>query len=244
MPKAAEAAPASAPELVWYRDPRGFVRDDRIARILPEAGAPLAAQLNAIMRFALAYGAAALVMQRSATALYVPAAAALLTFLVYESEARAGRVEAMSVAAQAAPVPSARRRPRAGRPPCRRPTRDNPFMNVLVTELGGDPAAGEACDIVDDPAVAQQAEDAFSRNLYRDVDDVFNRRASSRAFYTAASTTVPNDQTGFAEWLYRPADGGSGRAPPATGGPGGSRTCKEGSGEACFARIHRVVPGV
>lgn len=225
---------AAAGEQIWYRDPRGFVRDDRITRILPEAGAPLAAQLNAVMRFAAAYGAAALAVQRSAAALYVPAAAALLTFLVYESEARAGRAEPMTggaaggVAGAAAPVPSARRR--AARLPCRRPTRDNPFMNVLLTDVGADPAGarGEACDLADDPAVAREAENAFERNLYRDVDDVFNRRASSRAFYTAASTTVPNDQTGFAEWLYRPA----------------GATCKEGSGEACYARLDRVAPGL
>jgi hypothetical protein len=35
------------------------------------------------------------------------------------------------------------------------------------------------------------------------VDDLFNRNTSQRQFYTTPVTTIPNDQTGFARWLYK-----------------------------------------
>ena len=37
----------------------------------------------------------------------------------------------------------------------------------------------------------------------QDVDDLFGRYNSQRQFYTMPSTTVPNDQKSFAEWLYK-----------------------------------------
>ena len=218
---ASSPPPQLPPERIWYRDMPGFVRDDRVARILPEAGTTLASQLNAIVRFSLVFAVTAFVFQRSAAALYVPAGAALLTFLIYESESRAGR-EGVTVAAAAGAAPqAAAAQPQA---PCTRPTRSNPFMNVLVS---GAPERGEACDVFDDPDAARDAEKMFQHNLYRDADDVFNRNTSSRTFYTTASTTVPNDQTTFAKWLYR--------------APG--RTCKEGSGEACNILQERYPPG-
>ena len=68
----------------------------------------------------------------------------------------------------------------------------------------------------------------FEHNVYRDVDDVFDRRSSSRQFFTTPNTTIPNDQSGFAKWLYE-------RGP----------TCKDGDGDVCstnqFSSVHRFM---
>lgn len=61
-------------------------------------------------------------------------------------------------------------------------------------------------------------EDNFDNKLYKNVDDAFNRNSSSRQFYTTANTTIPNDQTGFAHWLYYVND----------------KTCKEKNGLKCY----------
>ena len=58
----------------------------------------------------------------------------------------------------------------------------------------------------------------FDDNLYRDADDIFNRKANQRQFYTMPVTTIPNEQSKFANWLYK--------TPP---------TCKEGNGERCIS---------
>ena len=212
-------------EDIWYRDWRGFWRKDALVRTLPERGTPLVQQLNALFRLSLYYGAAVFLLRPSAPGvLLVPALVAALTYLVHEGahggpggpgEARGAQQEGMHVGGGGVGVD-----PRTGAP-CTVPTRDNPFMNVLVSDYALDPGRPAAC-AVEEPEVRARAEREFDHNLYRDSKDVFRRVTSSRAFYTTAATTIPNDQAGFAEWLYRV--------------PG--KTCKEG-GAACARLSHR-----
>lgn len=84
---------------------------------------------------------------------------------------------------------------------CRRPTKQNPFMNVLVSDYNNetDPIA---CNR-NLKGVREQVEQTFQDNLYRSVDDVWNRENSQRQFFTMPVITVPNQQTEFAEWLYK-----------------------------------------
>ena len=45
-------------------------------------------------------------------------------------------------------------------------------------------------------------EDKFGYNLYRDVGDLYGKSNSQREFYTMPATTIPNNQTACAKWLY------------------------------------------
>lgn len=98
---------------------------------------------------------------------------------------------------------------------CTGPTQDNPFMNPTVNEIIDNPTRSEACDYTD-PDVYKELEDHFNYNLYKDVDDLFNKNNSQREFHTVPSTTIPNDQNSFANWLY-----------------GTGKTCKEDS-DSCM----------
>ena len=87
---------------------------------------------------------------------------------------------------------------------CTPPKPDNPFMNVMLGDYTIDPDRGAACDI-QEPMVAKQTERLFEQagsGLIRNSDDIFHRSATSRQFVTNPSTTIPNDQSGFANWLY------------------------------------------
>ena len=88
---------------------------------------------------------------------------------------------------------------------CVAPTKDNPFGNVLLSDYTNDPNIPPACDLfgdIDQHGTMDQVEEKFGENLYRNVDDVFGRTNSQRQFYTNPSTTIPNDQSTFARWLY------------------------------------------
>ena len=61
----------------------------------------------------------------------------------------------------------------------------------------------------------------FKNDLYNDVSDIFNRNNSQRSFYTVPSTTFPNEQNKFANWLYKLP-----------------KTCKEGNGFQCVGNNH------
>jgi len=97
------------------------------------------------------------------------------------------------------------------------PSKNNPFMNVLLTDYINNP--NRASIIKKEGSnmnIKQQIEDNFNINLYKDVSDVFGVENSQRQFYTTPITTIPNDQSKFAKWLYK-----------------GPKTCKEGNGLQC-----------
>ena len=96
------------------------------------------------------------------------------------------------------------------------PTPANPFMNVLLTEIGDNPKRNPAAN-VDEGTTKTALDTYFQTMFYSDPGDVFNHTQSQRNWVTMPSTTIPNDQSTFANWLYRV--------------PG--QTCKEGNTAAC-----------
>ena len=97
------------------------------------------------------------------------------------------------------------------------PSDKNPFMNVLVDEIKYNPKRAPAASVLD-PSVVLELDDFFKTQFVNDPTDVFGKTQSQRQFYTTPSTTVPNDQESYQNWLYKI--------------PG--KTCKEGGREACL----------
>ena len=97
---------------------------------------------------------------------------------------------------------------------CTNPTKENPFMNVLMNEYHENPKRDAACDVSD---VKKYVDDYFQQDLFRSVDDIYNKNSSLRQYYTTPNTSIPNDQEGFAKWLYQIPD----------------KTCKEGNRDNC-----------
>jgi hypothetical protein len=98
-----------------------------------------------------------------------------------------------------------------------RPTAANPFMNVLLEEIKYNPTRPPA-DSVTDPNNTVILDDFFRVQWNSDPTDVFGRSQSQRQFYTMPSTSIPNDQGSYQNWLYLI--------------PG--KTCKEGNRDACY----------
>jgi len=59
-------------------------------------------------------------------------------------------------------------------------------------------------------------ENLLDSRLFRDLGDNFDFDQSMRSFYATANTSIPNDQTAFADFLY-----------------GDMISCKEGNAFAC-----------
>lgn len=97
------------------------------------------------------------------------------------------------------------------------PAARNPFMNVLVDELKYRPRRAMAASVYD-PSVKVALDDFFRTDFFKDPTDVFGRSQGQRQFVTMPSTSIPNDQDSYQNWLYRI--------------PG--KTCKEGGREACM----------
>jgi hypothetical protein len=97
------------------------------------------------------------------------------------------------------------------------PTARNPFMNVLIDEIKYNPGRPPAASVLD-PSVKISLDDFFRTEFNRDPTDVFGRSQNQRQWVAMPSTSIPNDQDSYQNWLYRI--------------PG--KTCKEGGREACM----------
>ena len=82
---------------------------------------------------------------------------------------------------------------------CTKPSKNNPFGNVLMNEYQDNPQRNPACDPEE---VSEEVKDACFNDFIQDPFDVFNRKHSQRQFFSTANTAIPNDQASFAQWLY------------------------------------------
>lgn len=80
------------------------------------------------------------------------------------------------------------------RDPVTLPTLDNPMGNVLMTDYVDRPDRPAAAWY---PSMRAQVQSAWSQ-----IHPFERQRDAERNFYTTASTTIPNDQTGFAQAAY------------------------------------------
>jgi hypothetical protein len=109
------------------------------------------------------------------------------------------------------------------------PTVSNPVMNVLLNQINDEPNRKPAAPAYN-PAVEKEinektqkfvsenfADPNIDQRLFKDLGDSFNFDQSMRTWYATANTQIPNDQEGFAEYLY-----------------GDMPSCKEGDKFACL----------
>lgn len=85
---------------------------------------------------------------------------------------------------------------------CRKPTKDNPFMNPLLNDITTYPELSPVACNSDDDEIKDKIVDCYNEELYRDVSDLFERQNSQRQFYTMPQV-YPNDQKAFADWCYK-----------------------------------------
>jgi hypothetical protein len=78
-------------------------------------------------------------------------------------------------------------------------------MNTPATDYGkiDQPSACNA----DDDDINDSIKVNFNHELFRDVDELWDKKNSQRQFYTMPNTSIPNNQTEFAQWLYKIPEG-------------------------------------
>jgi hypothetical protein len=184
---------------IFYEAPLAFLYDPLALRqFFLHPGMGVEEMLNALLRLALYFALAVCIVRRSLTSvLLVPlvvaaAALAIHKAVTHQRNTRSKLLESMNANTELL----------SGAPGvCRRPSPNNPFMNVLVSDIAADPGRPKACDL-SDPRVRRRADHFHSSGQPRNPDDIYNRTTSRRQFYAMPNTEIPNDQTSFAQWLY------------------------------------------
>ena len=94
-------------------------------------------------------------------------------------------------------------------------TKKNPFGNVLLTQINGDPerkSAPPSFNVDVDEDITKNIKKAVqmmnpgikntNKQLYGDLYQNFELDQSNRAFFSTANTRVENDQSAYAQFLY------------------------------------------
>lgn len=102
---------------------------------------------------------------------------------------------------------------------CVIPTIENPFMNPSIIDYTNNNNNIKSCPI-DKDIINNNINNYFQQNVYKDVNDIYEREFSARQFYTMPSTTIPNDRKSYEDWLYYRG-----------------KTCKENNGLQCYNNI-------
>lgn len=199
---------------IWYDDPSSFISYDNYYTVLPTQDMTTEEKINAIVRFFVYFGIVLALVKTDYRYLFFGIIVGLVSVFLYKHENhQKAKVEKFLVKNDLDVV---------NNKVCARSTVDNPFMNPSITDITDNPTRPAACDLANDK-VKSVVETNFSERLFKNVADLYGNTASQRQFYAMPSTTIPNNQGGFADWCY-----------------GHGATCHEGNGSQCYRNIDHM----
>lgn len=103
---------------------------------------------------------------------------------------------------------------------CNMPTKENPLMNNNLFDNKTVKNNYPSCDL-SNKKIKKRVTDILNNTLYHDTDNIYNKNNLDYILYTVPSSTSSNEQTTFAEWLYKDF-----------------KTCKEDGGMECMNNIY------
>jgi hypothetical protein len=192
-------------EVIWYDNINAFFEREKLMNFFPSDDMSYEEKLNSSFRFCIYLSILLFLVKRTHQSLYIVFFAGVVTYILYNNKSSRAIEETFNGEVMHTSDK------------CTQPSKINPFMNVLVTDYVNNPKKPRACN-VSDKNIKDKMEKYFYKDLYRNIDDIFNKKSSFRQFYTTPSTSIPNDQESFAKWLYYNED----------------KTCKEGNTSRCF----------
>jgi len=183
-------------ETIWFHDVLGFFKDtSHFSEFIPDRSMTLTAQLNAVFRFALYLTIILLVIKQDLRSIYIVVFVGFITWIIYVQDTSTNKLknqvlETLNIGTDV--------KNRA----CYKPTSDNPFMNVSLGDYKEFPNRPKACDVLKHDKEVTDLFETTGGSFVRATDDIYNRGGGDRQFYTNPSTTIPNDQEGFARFLF------------------------------------------
>ena len=180
-------------EKIWYEDIPFFLSNySKYAEFIPEKRLNLTEQLNALMRFSIYFAIIHFIVKREIYIVFLVLFMGILTYVINNNYTKTEEVKETLL--------NKLNIDEEGE--CYKPTKNNPFMNVLFTDYKDFPNRPKACDL-SNTSVNENVTKLFEEGTVRATDDIFNRSGSDRQFFSNPSTTIPNDITSFTKWCYK-----------------------------------------
>lgn len=200
---------------IWYSNLTNFFNIDNVFEIIPNSSMTFVERLNVFTRLSMYVSIALYLLTNDYRILGIFIFVGTMTGMIYHIDKNKEKYQDEYFEDDIYEETNAKKHKLSiKKRKCTTPTKENPFMNVLINEYHDNPERDAACDVSD---VKKYVDDYFQQDLYRSVDDIYNKNSSLRQYYTTPNTSIPNDQEGFAKWLY----------------PLPEKTCKEGNAEDC-----------
>jgi hypothetical protein len=181
-------------EMFWAEDLNVLVDASKLIKFFPTKFQTDTEKLNSIMRFTMNVSIVLTMYHNDPRYLLISLIGAVITYTVFTiNQEDKEHMENGIVSPDKPKVNTA-------------PTLNNPFMNHSVFDIIENPDKPPAEFYADNTEgskkIQEDIEDKFSYNLFKDVEQVYDKVNSQRQFYTMPSTTNPDNRETLQKWLY------------------------------------------
>ena len=206
----------------WFKDISILYNKNYLLEIIPKKEYDFNRKLNAVVRFTLYYAILLYIFRKDKNILCLPFITIVITVFLYKTNKSKGQDKTMNNLMNVTDQNNLEEIDlmieEINTDIFREPTIDNPMMNNNIFDLYDDK---KAIPTYNNAGVKRIVEETLDSQVFKDSNDLFNRRNSQRQWYTMPNTEAMNKQTEFAKWCYM--------TPP---------TCKEGNGLQCANNLH------
>lgn len=206
----------------WFKDISILYNKNYLLEIIPKKEYDFSRKLNAVVRFSIYYSILLYIFKRDTNILCFPFITIVITVFLHRTNRDETNDDAMKGLMSSKSNTSMEDIDMMimdiNKDVFREPDDDNPMMNQNYFDLYENK---KAVPTYNNPGMKRKVEETLDADVYKDSNDLFNRRNSQRQWYTMPNTEAMNKQTEFAKWCYM--------TPP---------TCKEGNGLQCANNLH------
>jgi hypothetical protein len=182
----------------WFTDPQELIKSEKVLDFWPTSDQLPSERINAASRFII-YATCVLYLTKRDPRVFVLGGTVLsILYVMYKAKMVK---EYYSV----------------DETECQLPTKENPMGNVLMTDYTDAPNRLQACYYPTVKPLMQNILDdriPYDSGRSRSPLPQYQQNAADRQFITMPVSSIPGDQTGFAEWCY-----GKKNAPMCKGDP-------------------------
>lgn len=207
-------------EVFWFNNPKILFNKNHIGKLWPNKDLDYTSKLNAVTRLILVLAIFGLFTGNYMKILMATVVTLVIIVIMHNSKKseliKRQLKEKIIKEGFSNPEPSIEYKPNVTQP-----TKNNPLMNVLLTDIKDNPERPAAQPSFN-PTVESKINESAGNvgpdpKLFTDLGDAISFEQSMQRFYTTANSRVANDQTAFAEFCY-----------------GNMPSCKSGDDIACL----------
>ena len=182
-------------DVFWLYDPTILFRNNNYYKIIPNANMTTNQIFNSLTLFFIFLAILCLLFCRQL--IYVPIIAIIIIIFWYFIQKNYSLQKTQINSKETLNTNNSNNNDNKFQVNNRSPTKNNPFMNITMADLI-DNTKPQCDNIANDDNEINDADDNFDNCN----DNIFGICRSQRQFYTMPVTTIPNDQTAFAKWVY------------------------------------------